>query len=63
MKIVTNFAIPYEVYLFYQKVARHMENCTTEDIMADALERYAAMISEEISKNHTEQPSTPAEPT
>ena len=54
MKIITNFAIPYEVYLFYQKVAQHMEHCTTEDVMADALGRYATMISDEISKNHTE---------
>ena len=56
MKIVTNFAIPFEVYLFYQKVAQHMENCTTEDVMADALTRYAAMVSEELGRNHKEQP-------
>ena len=52
MKIVTNIAIPYEVYCFYLKVSMNMVDCTTEDVMVDALTRYAAMISEEIMKNH-----------
>ncbi len=51
MKIVTNLAIPYDVYRFYLKVAEHMENCTTEDIIVEALTRYAAMISAEIAQN------------
>ena len=51
MDIITNIAIPYEVYLFYQKVADQMENCCTEDILVDALTRYAAMVSDEIRKN------------
>ena len=52
MKIVTNFAIPNEVYLFYLKVANSLENCTPEDVMADALTRYAATVSREILNNH-----------
>lgn len=52
MKIITNFAIPHEVYLFYLKVANHLENCTPEDVMVDALTRYAATISQEILHNH-----------
>ena len=53
MKIVTNLAIPNEVYLFYLKIANNMENCTAEDVMADALTRYAADISQEILQNHS----------
>lgn len=52
MKIVTNIAIPHEVYCFYLKVAANMVDCTVEDIMVDALTRYAAMVSEEIIHNH-----------
>ena len=52
LKIITNFAIPHEVYLFYLKVANHLENCTPEDVMVDALTRYAATISQEILHNH-----------
>lgn len=52
MKIVTNLAIPHEVYCFYLKVAENMVNCTAEDVIVDALTRYAAMISEEIIQNH-----------
>lgn len=52
MKIVTNLAIPHEVYCFYLKVAENMVNCTTEDVIVDALTRYAEMISEEIIQNH-----------
>lgn len=52
MKIVTNFAIPHEVYLFYLKVAQNLGNCTAEDVMVDALTRYASMVSQEILQNH-----------
>ena len=52
MKIVTNFAIPHEVYLFYLKVANNLENCTPEDVIVDALTRYAATVSQEILYNH-----------
>ena len=58
MKIVTNLAIPYDVYRFYLKVAEHMENCTTEDIIVDALTRYAAMISAEITQNSKKEVHT-----
>jgi hypothetical protein len=52
MKIVTNLAIPHEVYCFYLKVAENLVGCTTEDVLVDALTRYAAMISNEIMLNH-----------
>ena len=52
MKIVTSIAIPHEVYCFYRKVAENMVDCTTEDIIVDALTRYAAMVTEEIMHNH-----------
>ena len=58
MKIATNLAIPYDVYLFYLKVAEHMENCTTEDVIVDALTRYAAMISAEITQKSKTQVHT-----
>ena len=59
MKVVTNIAIPHEVYCFYQKVASHMQNCTVEDIIADALTRYAKMVSDEIVKNHNDASPNP----
>ena len=49
MKIGVTLDIPHEVYLFYLKVTQHMDNCTIQDIMVDALQRYAAMISDEIA--------------
>jgi len=52
VKIVTNLAIPDDVYLFYLKVSNHLENCTPEDAIVDALTRYAAMVSQEILQNH-----------
>lgn len=48
MKIVTHLDIPYDVYRFYLKVAEHTEQHTAEEVMVDALTRYAAMVSEEI---------------
>ena len=61
MKIVTTLDIPHEVYLFYLKVANHMENCTVENIMVDALQRYASMVSEEILAQRMQRPSPGAE--
>ena len=58
MKIATNLAIPYDVYRFYLKVAKHMENCTPEDVIVDALTRYAAMISAEITQKSKKQVHT-----
>lgn len=52
VKIVTNLAIPDDIYLFYLKVSNNLENCTPEDAIVDALTRYAAMVSQEILQNH-----------
>lgn len=57
MEIEFRLAIPHEVYLFYLKVAQNMENCTVEDIMVDALQRYATMVSEEILLQRMQRPS------
>lgn len=61
MDIGLRLDIPHEVYLFYLKVAQNMENCTVEDIMVDALQRYAAMVSEEILLQRLQRPSSRAE--
>ena len=57
MKIGITLDIPHEVYLFYLKVTQHMENCKVADIMVDALQRYAAMVSEEILVQRMQRPS------
>lgn len=57
MNIGLRLDIPCEVYLFYSKVAQNMENCTVEDIMVDALQRYATMVSEEILLQRMQRPS------
>ena len=57
MDIGLRLDIPHEVYLFYLKVAQNMENCSVEDIMVDALQRYAAMVSEEILLQRMQRPS------
>ena len=57
MDIGLRLDIPHEVYLFYQKVAQNMENCSVEDIMVDALQRYASMVSEEILLKRMQRPS------
>lgn len=48
MKIVTNLAIPDDVYLFYYELAKYLPNCTTEDIIVDSLVRYMNIISADI---------------
>ena len=48
MEILTNLTIPFDVYRFYLKIANNMENCTPEDIIVDALTRYAAIVSTEV---------------
>jgi len=48
VKIVTNIAMPYQVYLFYQALAKGLPNCTTEDIIVDSLERYMTIVSSDI---------------
>ena len=48
MKIVTNLAIPDDVYLFYYELAKYLPDCTTEDILADALRRYMNIISSDV---------------
>lgn len=48
MKIVTNLAIPDKVYLFYYELAKNLPDCTTEDIITDALERYMSIISADV---------------
>lgn len=48
MKIITNLAIPDNVYLFYYDLAKYLPNCTTEDIIADSLERYMNIVSADI---------------
>ena len=57
MKIGVTLDIPHEVYLFYLKVTQHMDNCTIQDIMVDALQRYAAMISDEIALQRLQRDS------
>ena len=48
MKIVTNIEIPYQVYLFYQSLAKGLPGCSTEEIIVDSLERYMTIISADI---------------
>lgn len=62
MKIVTNLAIPDDVYLFYLKVSQNFEKCTAEDAIVEALTRYAAIISKEILNNHSSKSENPPNP-
>ena len=48
MKIVTNLAIPDNVYMFYFELAKYLPNCTTEDIIVDSVERYMTIISADV---------------
>ena len=48
MKIVTNLAIPDNVYRFYYELAKYLPDCTTEDIIVDALERYISIVSADV---------------
>ena len=57
MKIVTNLAIPYKVYLFYQALAKGLPNCTKEDIIIDSLERYMAIVSSDIIQKALDETS------
>ena len=48
MKIVTNLAIPDDVYMFYFELAKYLPDCTTEDIIVDSLKRYMTIISADV---------------
>ena len=48
MKIVTNLAIPDDVYMFYFELAKYLPDCTTEDIIVDSLRRYMTIISADV---------------
>lgn len=50
MDILVKLTVPNYIYRFYEEASRHVANCTTEAIMADALSAYAGLLSEEISK-------------
>ena len=51
MDIPTWIPVPENIYNFYQKAAKHIANQTTEQIMADALSAYAAILSKDIRKD------------
>ena len=48
LKIVTNLAIPDDVYMFYFELAKYLPDCTTEDIIVDSLKRYMTIISADV---------------
>lgn len=48
MKIVTNLAIPDDVYLFYLDLAKYIPNCTAEDMIVEALERYISIVAADV---------------
>ena len=65
MKIVTNLAIPDNIYLFYFELAKYLPDCTTEDIIVDALERYMSIVSADViqkvlNKCYADSPAPPA---
>ncbi|MDO5154112.1 MAG: hypothetical protein Q4D50_12260 [Eubacteriales bacterium] len=55
MDIPVKLTVPNYIYRFYEEASRHVANCTTEDIMADALSAYAGLLSEEISKERASE--------
>lgn len=52
MKITFSITVPDYVFLFYEKAATELGISKTEDLMAEALLRYAGQLSEEILSNH-----------
>ena len=59
MNIMVKITVPNYVYRFYQQASQHVANCTTEEIMADALSAYAGLLSDEVSKErHENQPNS-----
>ncbi|MGN0976848.1 MAG: hypothetical protein ACI4PH_02230 [Faecousia sp.] len=57
MDIMVKLTVPNYVYRFYQQASQHVANCTTEEIMADALSAYAGLLSDKVSKErHQNQP-------
>ena len=52
MNIMVKITVPNYIYRFYQQASRNVADCTAEDIMADALKAYAAIISEEVAKEN-----------
>lgn len=56
MDIMVKITVPNYIYRFYQQASQHVANCTTEEIMADALSAYAGLLSDEISKERQQSP-------
>lgn len=50
MDIMVKLTVPSYIYRFYSNASAHVADCTTEDIMADALSAYAGLLSDEVSK-------------
>ena len=50
MDRLVKLTIPDYVYRFYADASIHVFGCCAEDLMADALEAYAKLLSDAITK-------------
>lgn len=51
MDISAKIKVPDYVYRFYQQAADNIAGRSTEQIMADALTAYAALLNEDVMKD------------
>lgn len=51
MDVSVTVTIPDYVFAFYQKIAEQMPPHTVQEIMSDALFRYAGNVAEEMNSN------------
>ena len=51
MDIPAKIKVPEYVYRFYRNAAQNVAGLTTEQIMADALSAYAAVLSDAVKKD------------
>lgn len=51
MDIPAKINVPDYVYRFYSHAADNIAGCTTEQLMADALSAYAALLNEDVMKD------------
>ena len=52
MDIITKITLPKYIFDFYAGASTQIRGCAPEDLMADALIRYAGMVSRDLAKKN-----------
>ena len=59
MDMLVRLTVPNDIYRFYRDASLYIADSTPEDVMADALSAYAAMLSPKLAGGHDHRSEKP----